>query len=68
MRASSALHKELETLERFQFHFVSWRRPNDPCMQGRWQVRRQVERQRSQHYPMPSLPLVSTGKTIWRSL
>jgi hypothetical protein len=22
----------------------------------------------SQHYPMPSLPLVTTGKTIWQSL
>jgi hypothetical protein len=33
-------------------------------MQGQWHIRRQVERQRSQHYLMPRLPRASTGKTI----
>src|ERR1700675_2454077 len=40
----------------------------DLRMQRRWHVRRQVERQRSQHYLMPSVPRASTGKTIWGTI
>ncbi len=34
-------------------------------MQRRWQVRRQVERQRSQHYSMPGVQVAPTRESVW---
>jgi len=37
-------------------------------MQRRWQVRRQVERQRSQYYSMPGVQCTPTRESVWRAI